>query len=241
MIGPFLIRTAAGRAAIRFAQGAVALLLPRRVLRGPFRGTRIHRNTFGSAFLPKLLGTYEAEIAADLHQAISDARADAFIDVGCAGGFYLQAVSHVRQDIDLIGIDINPKAARVAGRNVVRRERLTIWNKKAELADIIAACKRYRRPVVLIDIEGGERALLSEACPGVGNAVFIVEVHEYLGVRPEALARSLEATHQVTLVPFGHYGLTPTLTSVASSPVQLFLRHELRHPGTSYLLAHPRS
>jgi hypothetical protein len=240
MIDSFHIRWRPARAAVRAAQATVALLLPSRVRSGPFRGARIHRNTFGSAYLPKLLGTYEMEIADHLCRAVQDPLTDAFLDIGCAGGFYLQAVSHLRPDIELIGIDANPRAARVASPTS-HGARVTVLAKYADGGDIASVCEHHRRPVVLIDIEGGERELLSPSIgPVLRNAVVLIEVHEYLGVDPGALAAALADTHSVVRVPFARYGLGQP-SAPWPSLLRLLLRHELRHPETSYLVAHPKA
>jgi hypothetical protein len=112
--------------------------------------------------------------------------------------------------------------------------------KNAERGDLTSVCERHRRPVVLIDIEGGEQELLSPAIgASLRNAVILVEVHEYLGVDPGALAAALADTHSVVTVPFARYGLEQPSTAW-SSPFRLLMRHELRHPGTSYLVAQPK-
>lgn len=240
MIDPIHIRWRPNRAAVRLAQATVGFLLPPRVRSGPFRGARIHRNTFGSAYLPKILGTYEMEIAEHLRSAVLDPRTDAFLDIGCAGGYYLQAVSHLRPDIELFGVDANPRAARVASP-ISHGVAVTVLTKRADSRDIASVCEGHRRPVVLIDIEGGERDLLSPGIAGLlRNAVILVEVHEYLGVDPGALAAVLTDTHAVVIVPFARYGLEHPAAAWAS-PLRLLLRHELRHPGTSYLVAQPKA
>src|SRR5512140_2013789 len=57
------------------------------VLSGPFKGMRYGDFSYNSALIPKLLGTYEA----DLHNWVGEALAtgyDAVINVGCAEGYY---------------------------------------------------------------------------------------------------------------------------------------------------------
>src|SRR5258708_4505437 len=58
-----------------------------RVRSGPFAGMRYVDNSVGSAYLPKLLGTYERELAEVIEEACR-LRPELIIDLGAAEGYY---------------------------------------------------------------------------------------------------------------------------------------------------------
>ena len=127
-----------------------------RVLSGPFAGMRHHGNACGTLLAPKLVGTYEIEIAQKIVDLALDA--DVFIDVGCAEGWYVCGVALLSSSCKLIGIDVNALALRAA-------EQL------AELNGVSGRCKFLpslgdveiavsQKLFVLIDVDGSEIKVL---------------------------------------------------------------------------------
>ena len=127
-----------------------------RVLSGPFAGMRHTGDACGSLLAPKLVGTYEVEIAKKIVDSALDA--DVFIDIGCAEGWYVSGVALLASSCRLIGIDVNPLALRAA-------------EKLAELNGVCGRCKFFpslddveiaasQKLFVLIDVDGSEIQVL---------------------------------------------------------------------------------
>ena len=150
------------------------------VLSGPFKGMRYGDFSHNSALIPKLLGTYET----DLHGWIGDALGagyDAVINIGCAEGYYAVGFAHASAGIDVVAFDTSGVAldmmSKLAALNGLRdRIRVADARTPAELEDLL---RRYKRPLLFIDIEGAEDDLLDlRRAPSLASADVIVETHD---------------------------------------------------------------
>ena len=150
------------------------------VLSGPFKGMRYGDFSYNSALIPKLLGTYEA----DLHGWVGEAVAagyDAVINIGCAEGYYAVGFAYARPGTDVVAVDISSVAldmlSKLAALNGLQdRVRVADVRTPAELESLL---RRYRRPLLFIDIEGAEDELLDlRRAPSLRSADVIVETHD---------------------------------------------------------------
>ena len=167
-------------------------------LSGPFRGMRIVPMQLGSLLMPRLLGTYESEIA---HLFAALGRFDRVVDVGSAEGYYavgcLVAAGHLRTiafDTSAQAIACCQRAAELNG--VADRLDLRGYCTSEELVSLADP-----RTLVVIDIDGAELDLLL-ACPpaGLAAAEMIVEAHRWRqSTTGEPIAAHLAATHTVTI------------------------------------------
>lgn len=174
----------------------IGKLTNRTVRDGPFVGMRYIEKASGSTYTPKLLGTYEAEIA---HLFTDLDRYTTFIDIGCAEGYYAVGVAFRAPHIRVIAFDKSPKALE-------RAQALANLN---GLSDRIAFHDAFDRTVcgdldaaktlVLIDIEGAELELLPTLLrTDLIEATFVVEAHELMDTHTEAaVISSLELSHTI--------------------------------------------
>jgi hypothetical protein len=165
----------------RNAEGLRALGLDRlEVLSGPFKGMKYGDFSHNSALLPKLLGTYEA----DLHGWVAEALAagyDGFINIGCAEGYYAVGFAHANPALQVVAFDISPSALEMVSRlaalnGLQNRVHVDSADTPAELDAVV---RRYRRPLLFIDVEGEEDELLDiRRAPSLASADMIVETHD---------------------------------------------------------------
>lgn len=232
------------RLPVRAFQIVLSAFLPGKVRGGAFEGVLFPKNWIGSALLPKLMGTYEREISKDLKELILDAKIDALIDVGCAGGYYLAVAAYLRKDLQLYGVDASSKVSDTIGEvSSIYGRKIEFKKKFADAEDVLNACVCYRHPLFIVDIEGGEFALfedLKSSGPLMSQAVFLVEVHEYLNPLWRESFEFLEKTHFVQVAEFGRYYLDE-FEGFWERFFGILMRHELRHPKTAYLIARPKS
>jgi hypothetical protein len=154
-----------------------------RVLQGPFAGLQYGGTSYGSTYGPKLLGTYEMELAPWFSVSRLE-RYGRFIDVGCAEGYYTNGVAHAfkqanRRPLEILGFDLE-QAALAESRRISQLNGL----------EVIAACGSgpdgasswSGRTFVLCDVEGAEIELLDPAGrPWLREADLLVEVHDEPG------------------------------------------------------------
>ncbi len=183
----------------------------RMVRRGPFRGMRYVEAAVGSAYLPKLLGTYERELASIIEE-ICRLRPGLVIDMGAAEGYYAVGLA-CRTAAQVIAFerDAAGRAALQAMASLNRvRERIDVRGKCGP-AELEAALEwapvevesRQNQPVVVVcDVEGDEDRLLDPmTVPGLGRVFLVVETHEFIspGVT-DRIQRRFERTHAATQI-----------------------------------------
>jgi hypothetical protein len=131
----------------------------RRVHAGPFVGMRYVDASIGSCFIPKLLGTYERELACRV-EWICRKQPKLVIDVGAAEGYYAIGLAFripqarvVAFELDETGQSALSAMARLNGV----ADRLTVRG-RCEPQGLAAALEGDLAPVVICDVEGTRRS-----------------------------------------------------------------------------------
>lgn len=191
-----------------------------RVRLGPFAGMRYVDGAVGSAYLPKLLGTYERELGPVIEEACAR-RPALIVDAGAAEGYYAVGLALRNPQARVVAFE-----SRQAGRTALRE--MAQINGVEDQIDIRRCCepvalravlKPGRHPRVpnlrfgkdelrrvpnsisflLCDVEGDEDLLLDPASvPNLRTTFILVETHEFIrpGITDELLKR-FELTHRV--------------------------------------------
>ena len=164
-----------------------------RVHAGPFAGMRYVDVSVGSCFIPKLLGTYERELAAKI-ESICRRQPKLIIDIGAAEGYYAIGLALRIAQAQVVAFEQDENGqialAAMARLNDVS-DRLTVRG-RCEPEELAAALAGHPAPVIVCDVEGYEQALLDpERVAGLNNAILLVETHEFLqpGVTEELCSR----------------------------------------------------
>ena len=125
------------------------------ILSGPFKGMRYGDFSYNSALIPKLLGTYEA----DLHGWVGEAVAagyDAVINIGCAEGYYAVGFAYADPRVEVrggrhlqhgTGHAVQARGAERAAGSRPRRRRAHACRAREPAAPLqaAAAVHRHRR------------------------------------------------------------------------------------------------
>lgn len=173
------------------------------VIAGPFAGMRYPRMaSAGSALAPKLLGTYELELATTVDQII---RADyeRIVDVGSAEGYYAVGLAMHHEDATIFAFDIDPTARQAC-------HELATINGVSDRTHIQGICSPER----LLSLDLGNRALIWADCEGYERTLFtpevivalrrhdvVIELHDAidLGISLH-LTAAFEGSHRVELI-----------------------------------------
>ena len=138
---------------------------------GLFAGLQCNTSTLASVLLAKVNGTYEAELQ-DLLRRYAPS-VDAFIDIGCAEGYYVNGMAHWRR-IPAIGVDINPasqplllETARVNGLESLAHAAPSVSAALAQVGGDV---------MVLVDVDGAERLVLAELSQALAQHQSITSV-----------------------------------------------------------------
>lgn len=171
---------------------------------GPFAGMRYPDYAFERVdlYAPKLLGSYEQEIAAALERAIDRRPATVHV-IGAAEGYYVT------------GLALRLPEARVVAYEAEESKHelllaLAEFNGVRERIELHGACSAgdlaERLPegaLVLCDCDGCELELLDpERVPALRGAAMLVEAHDLLveGTTPGLLER-FSPTHEIAEIP----------------------------------------
>lgn len=171
------------------------------VIDGPFAGMRYVPEAAGSSLLPKLLGSYEAELHKSLDTIISSGYRR-IIDVGCAEGYYAVGLAMKIPHVRVFAYDSNPRARRLC-------EELAEANGVSERVVVDGECNSEQlakalddRCLVICDCEGYELELLDPVrVPGLCVCDLLVELHDFIdgSISPTILSRFAE-THDISLI-----------------------------------------
>ncbi|CAN5678907.1 hypothetical protein BH11PSE6_BH11PSE6_20400 [soil metagenome] len=174
-----------------------------RVIAGPFKDMRYIDRSVGSAYVPKLLGIYERELASVVEQIVAS-RPSLIVDVGAAEGYYAVGLACRLPDTRMIAFEME-----AGGRAAVAE--LAAANNVADRVTILATCEPeglgaaldgQKGAVVIMDVEGYEDVLLDPAkVPALASTTFLVELHEFAvaGIA-DTIAKRFAPTHDLELI-----------------------------------------
>jgi predicted O-methyltransferase YrrM len=172
-----------------------------KVQAGPFAGMTYVDRASSSMFLPKLIGSYEAE----LHSIIEGIIARPYrtiVDVGCAEGYYAIGLARQIPGVMVYAYDIDD-----AARDQCRQ--FAALNELSDRVQVYGRCdpaeleRRLQPPSLLIcDCEGYEYVLLDpQAAPKLRQTDILVEFHE--GQRrgvTQAIRDRFSGTHEFQMI-----------------------------------------
>ncbi len=171
---------------------------------GPFAGMAYVPQATGSALIPKLLGSYEAELH-DVITRVFDTVYDNVVDVGCAEGYYAVGLALRLPSVPVYAFDIDPLAQQ-------RCRDMANANRVADRVSVGGECDARllqtlmrERTLVVCDCEGYEMQLLQpELVPGLCTADVLVELHDLIDPNiSHAILTRFSATHNVVLIQSG--------------------------------------
>jgi len=123
---------------------------------GIFKGLKISLNTHDSVLIPKLLGTYEIEIANHIRSLTEQSKV--FVDVGCADGYYTSGIAASTGIEKVVGVDISCEALELATESARNNE---LEHKCIFVNDIDLALPHIENETfVMVDVDGAEKKVL---------------------------------------------------------------------------------
>jgi len=193
--------------ATKRAEPTLSSAIPPVVQRGPFAGLQYPaRCAVGSSYWPKILGTYELELA-DVMDAACERAYTHILDIGAGEGYYAVGLAtritnariyayegsqHGQMMLRRMA-DLNGVADRIDVRGWCDAESLR------ELGDVLPA----RRTLVICDAEGAEYDMLApKQIPVLGGWDLVVELHHRGSIRAprDWLRNRFSATHKVRFI-----------------------------------------
>lgn len=178
----------------------------RQIIAGPFRGMKYGATkAMCSALYPKLLGTYENELAAVFEKSLAR-QYELIVDIGAADGYYAVGFAYTHSKTRVIAYDQDPRAraelAKLATLNAVS-DRIEIRG-RCEPAELLRLPESSG--LAIVDCEGfEEQALTPEIIKHLRRWDFIIETHD--GIVPgvtKCLIGRFSSTHHVEVIETIH-------------------------------------
>lgn len=205
---------------------------------GIFVGMTYLPEAKGSVLIPKLLGTYEKEIAPWMIDIVA-ARPVRIIDVGCAEGYYAVGLARLLPETEVFAFDINTSAQRLCRRlaelnGVGGRVRVGGRCRQEDLQLLAGS-----GTVLICDIEGAEGAFLDPAAiPALFQTTLVIELHDCLVPGVADVVRGRFATSHNCEEMAAEERAPQELSAVSENQGRLMLS-EFRVPGQSWLRLRP--
>ena len=175
----------------------------RKVMSGPFAGTRYPASAFYSAYIPKLLGIYERELAGAVEAACAKAPS-LVVDIGAAEGYYAAGLARRLPAARVVAFEMQPDGRAALAETLALNDltdRVEVRG-RCQPADLNQTLAGAARALVICDVEGYEKTLLNpDAVPALRGADILVELHEFV-VRDVGaeLEKRFRGTHRVKVI-----------------------------------------
>jgi hypothetical protein len=164
---------------------------------------RYVHGSHGSAYIPKLLGIYERELASYIEQAVTR-QPRLVVDLGAAEGYYAIGMARRLPLARVVAFEMDAEG-QAALREMARLNgvfnRLTILG-KCEPHDLESVLGNESEAIVICDVEGCEEKLLDPAIvPALQRLPILVELHDFLIPKvTELLWQRFSGTHVITQI-----------------------------------------
>ena len=185
---------------------------------GPFKDMKYIQNSSGSAFLPKIMGSYEEPIQIWIEEVIENKKYHNILDIGAAEGYYACGFAMRMPNVTIHAFDTD-KEARNNLENLKNLNKLYHIEINSECSHEWLNLKSDSNTLIFCDIEGFEKELLDpDKVPNLKFVDIIVEAHDcFVPNVSEELIKRFYSTHTVTIIvdyPFriGKYS-TPSAAS----------------------------
>jgi hypothetical protein len=169
---------------------------------GPFAGLRCIPQIAGSAVIPRLLGSYEAELHDTIYELVEHGY-ERVINIGCGEGYYAVGLAKLLPKAHVFALDPDREAQDVC-------RSLAELNAVADRVTILGKCtpsvlRELAHPGTLIfcDCEGDELELLDPIeVPVLSRCDILVELHDFVHRNiGELLAARFKDTHSRQFIP----------------------------------------
>jgi precorrin-6B methylase 2 len=170
------------------------------VASGPFQGMRYPRErSIGSALLPKLLGSYEAELHPALEAMLTNNYA-AVVDVGCAEGYYAVGLGLRLKAAQIYAFDTDPRA-RQACAEMARLNGVSDRVHIGAMCDdhVLRSLPLLPKALIIADCEGYEKELFTpQAREVLTKHDLIIETHDFIDINiSQQLWDAFSGSHQI--------------------------------------------
>jgi predicted O-methyltransferase YrrM len=210
------------------------------VKRGPLEGLKYPSFTsFGSSIYPKIIGSYEAEIAPVLKQIIATNYSE-ILDIGCAEGYYAVGLAMKCPDSKVYAYDTDEQArafcAEMALLNNVA-ERVAIGGSCS--ADTLASFSFSQKGLIFCDCEGYEKQLFTkDNISNLTSCDLLIETHDFIDLTISGYIEDLfKDSHDIQIIrSLDDITKAKTYNFVEGYGMNIVQREKLYHEGRPHIM-----
>jgi len=167
----------------RYFKKVIYYICGKRILAGPFRGMKYIENSHGSAYLPKILGSYEKELHKFIPRIVEE-EYELILDIGAAEGYYAVGLSYLYKKNVKNGFQVITYDSNLDSFSSLKK--LATLNNVIDHIIIKNLCNHKilnslpnKKTFILCDIEGSETYLLNpKKAPKLYNIDMLIELHD---------------------------------------------------------------
>jgi hypothetical protein len=173
------------------------------VKHGPFAGMKYPGcQSFGSALVPKILGSYESEIHPIIESICSEPYTE-IIDIGCGEGYYAVGLALRIPTAVVYAYDTNAAACRFCGEMAALNgvgDRVIAGSFCDEA--VLRSIPVSRRCLIISDCEGYEKTLFSaDLVRSLVNYDLLIETHDFIDIAiSDDLVRLFQSSHEIKTI-----------------------------------------
>ena len=174
------------------------------VITGPFKGLKYAEPTaVCGPIIPKLLGTYEAELIPIIN-SIKNNKYKTIFNVGAAEGYYCIGFSMIFKNSKIKAYEIDLEGIEYLKKNIKKNNKqkvIEIINKNAK--EDIQKINKKDRNLIFSDCEGCEFDIFdTSTISNLNNTDLIIEIHSDSFYETD-IEKNLKNTHEIQRVGYG--------------------------------------
>ncbi|MEI8285060.1 MAG: hypothetical protein WCG52_08715 [bacterium] len=207
------------------------------ILKGSLFSEMLWPNAYalGSEFAPKVLGTYEMEIAPIINNWMAKYPITSIINIGASEGHYAVGLARRLPGIPVYAYEIqevaHPKIAALATLNNVG-EQIKV---KSEFSNGELLLNKFGAlPFFLIDIDGGEDSLCDEVfARNTKHCLLLIEIHDcYISGIGKRLLHRFASTHALSVIRYSPNARRKAIRPKGISQSEWMRATDERRPAT---------
>ena len=169
------------------------------VMQGPFAGLQYpHTTSIGSAFGPKIIGSYEDELHDVIRQMFSQ-QYEKIVNIGSAEGYYAAGFGRVFPNTEVLAVDTEPTALDLCKKMFALNGLNNLTVNDGCNAKDIRRLAEDRRLLILCDCEGCELTLFDDSnVDSLKYSDLLIETHDFAHYGIASILKYLfEETHNI--------------------------------------------
>ena len=168
---------------------------------GPFAKMKFVSEASNSSVVPKIVGSYEAELHDTIRSLVSNKYA-AIVNIGCAEGYYAVGLARLFPSTVVHAFDLDPLARRLCEEMAQSNGVAVTIHGECTAATLNKVLRGSERSLIVCDCEGAEVQILDpKAVDHLAACDMLIELHDFIDPSiSSTIQRRFADTHEIRLI-----------------------------------------